>query len=72
MKSILMILGVVLLLGGIGTLAYQGFSYTKEEKIAQIGEVTVTAEHQKTIHISPLLSGLCILSGLVLIVVARK
>ncbi len=72
MKSILMILGIILLFAGIGALVYQGFSYTKEEKIAQIGEVTVTAEHQKTIHISPLFSGLCFLSGLALIVVARK
>lgn len=72
MKSVLSILGILLLIGGIAALCYQGFTYTKQEKIAQIGEVTVTAEHPKTVYIPPLLSGICILSGLVLVVVARK
>jgi predicted transporter len=72
MKSVINILGILLLVGGIITLAYQGFTYTKQEQIAKIGEITVTAEQPKTIYIPPILSGLCILSGLILIVVARK
>lgn len=72
MKSILISIGVILILGGIVGLAYPGFSYNKEEKIAQIGEVTVTAEHPKRIYVPPFVSVLCIFSGLVLVVVARK
>lgn len=72
MKSILSLFGILLMIGGIVALCYQGFTYNKQEKIAQIGEVTVTAEHPKTVYIPPILGGLCVLSGLVLIVVARK
>ncbi len=72
MKSIISILGIVLLIVGIVTLTYQGFSYTKEEKIAQIGEVTITAEHPKTVYFPPILGGLCLVAGLVLVVVGRK
>jgi hypothetical protein len=72
MKSIISILGVLLLLAGIVTLTYQGFTYSKEEKIAQIGEVTVTAEHPKTIYFPPILGGLCVIAGLVLVVAGRK
>lgn len=72
MKSILTILGIVLLLVGIVTLSYQGVTYTKQEKIAQIGDVAVTAEHPKTIYFPPILGGLAVLAGLVLVVVGRK
>ena len=72
MKSILTLLGILLLAGGILSLSYQGFTYTKQEKIAQIGEVTVTADHPKTVYFPPLLGGLAVLAGLVLVVVARK
>ncbi|MBX9585714.1 MAG: DUF3185 domain-containing protein [Gammaproteobacteria bacterium] len=72
MKGILSILGVVLLLAGIVTLTYQGFTYTKQEKVAQIGDVTITAEHPKTVYFPPILGGLCIVAGLVLVVVGRK
>jgi hypothetical protein len=72
MKFILTLLGILLLVGGIVTLTYQGFSYTKEEQIAKIGEVTITAEHPKTIYFPPILGGLCMVAGLVLVVVGRK
>lgn len=72
MKPVLSLLGVILMIGGIAALCYQGFTYTKQEKIAQLGEVTVTAERPKTVYIPPILGGLCVLSGLVLVVVARK
>ena len=72
MKSIVTLLGILLLLGGILTLTYSGITYTKQDKIAQIGEVSITAEHPKTIYFPPILGGLCIVAGLVLVVVARK
>ncbi len=72
MKSVITVLGVVLLLFGIVTLTYQGFTYNKQDAIAQIGQVTITAEHPHTIYFPPILGGLCVLAGLVLVVVGRK
>ncbi len=72
MKPIMTALGIVLLIIGVLTLTYQGFTYQKEEKIAQLGELTITAEHPKTIYFPPILGGLSIVAGLVLVVVGRK
>lgn len=72
MKSILSILGILFIIAGILTLGYQSFSYTKQEKIAQIGDIKLTADTQKTVYFPPLLGGLSIVAGIVLVIVGRK
>lgn len=72
MKSMLRIIGLVLIVVGIIALSYQGITYTKREKIAEIGDVQVTTENQKTVHFPPILGGLCFVAGLVLVIVGRK
>jgi uncharacterized membrane protein len=72
MKSIISVIGILLILAGIGVFAYQGFTYTKQEKIAQIGDVNITADTQKTVYFPPIVGGLALVAGLVLVVVGRK
>jgi hypothetical protein len=72
MKSILSIVGIILIIVGIATLAYQGISYTQREKIIQIGSVEVTADTQKTIYFPPILGGLSFVAGIILVVVGRR
>ena len=69
MKS-MTILAVVLIALAIVALTYQGITYTKREKIIDIGPVQATAERQKTIPLPPLLGGLSLAAGVALIVVA--
>jgi uncharacterized membrane protein len=72
MKSITNLIGILLIVLGILSLAYQGFTYTKHEKVAQLGDLKVTADTQKTVYFPPLLGGLSLVAGVVLIVVARR
>ena len=72
MKSAITMIGVFLIIVGIVAFAYQGFTYTKHEKVAQIGDLQVTANTQKTVYFSPLLGGLSLVAGIVLVVVGRK
>ncbi len=72
MKSLLSIVGILLIIVGITSLAYQGFSYTKREKVLQIGDLEVTADTQKTVYFPPVLGGLSLVAGIVLVVVGRK
>ena len=65
-------IGLLLIILGIAALVYQGFSYTKQEKIAQIGNVQVTADTQKTIYFSPILGGLSLVAGVVLVLIGRR
>lgn len=72
MKTGIRILGLILIVIGIVTLAYQGVTYTTREKVMQIGDVQVTAESQKTIYFPPILGGLCFIAGIVLVVFGRN
>jgi hypothetical protein len=72
MKSILTGVGIVLIVIGILGLAYEGFTYTKHEKVAQLGDIQVTADTEKTVYFSPILGGLSLAAGIVLVVVARR
>jgi len=72
MKTMINMIGLLLIILGIAALVYQGFSYTKQEKIAQIGNVQVTADTQKTIYFSPILGGLSLVAGVVLVLIGRR
>ena len=72
MKSIISLVGIILIVVGIGALAYQGFTYTKHEQVAQIGDVQITANTQKTVYFPPILGGLSLVAGIVLVVIGRK
>ena len=71
MKPI-MIIGLILIVLGIGALAYQGITYTTREKIFDIGSIQASADVQKTIPLSPILGGLSLVGGIVLVVIGRK
>ena len=64
--------GIALILLGIVALAYQGITYTSREKVIDIGPLHATADTQKTIPLSPLLGGLALVGGIVLVVVGAK
>ena len=66
------LVGIVLIILGIVAFTYQGITYTSREKIIDIGPFQATADTQKTIPLSPLLGGLALLGGIVLVVVGAK
>jgi hypothetical protein len=57
---------------GVISLAIGGISYTKREKVLDIGPIEATAERQKTIPLSPLLGGLALAGGIVLVIAGSK
>lgn len=71
MKSITGVIGIFLIVIGILGLGYQGITYTKREKVAQLGDLQLTADTEKQVHFPPLASGASIVAGLILVVVSR-
>jgi len=69
----MMLTGILLtILGGLA-LAYQGFTYTRQEKVLDVGPIHATADKQDHVSIPPLLGGLVLLGGIALLVAgARK
>lgn len=66
------IVGIALIVIGLIALAYGGISYTKREKVLDIGPIEATQETRKTIPLPPLLGGLALAGGVVLLIVGSK
>ena len=66
------IVGIILIVIGLVALAYGGISYTDREKVLDIGPIEATAETRKTIPLPPLLGGLALAGGIVLLIVGSK
>ena len=62
-----MLIGIVLVVFGVVALAYQGITYTSRERILDIGPIHATADTKKTIPISPILGGLALVGGIVIV-----
>jgi uncharacterized membrane protein YidH (DUF202 family) len=66
------IIGIVLIAIGILALAYGGFSYTTREKVIDAGPLEVSADKKNTIPFPPILGGLCLVGGIVLVLAGNK
>jgi len=66
------IAGIALIVLGVISLALGGINYTKREKVLDIGPIQATAERQKTIPLPPLLGGLALAGGIVLLIAGSK
>ncbi len=62
---------VLIILGGLA-LAYQGIRYTTREKLIDIGPLKVTASERKTIPLPPVVGGLALVAGIILVLSDRK
>jgi uncharacterized membrane protein len=71
MKPIVLI-GIALIILGVVAFAYQGITYTSREKIIDIGPIQATHETKKTIPLSPVLGGIALAGGIVLVVMGAK
>ena len=66
------LIGVLLIVFGVVALALGGITYTKREKVLDIGPIKATAEHEKTIPLSPIVGIVSLAGGVVLLVAGSK
>jgi hypothetical protein len=71
MKPALLV-GIALIIAGALALAYQGFNYSREKDVVNLGSIHVTTETQERVFIPPLLGGLAVAGGLALVVIAAR
>ena len=67
-----MMIGILLIVLGGLALAYQGFSYTHQAKVLDVGPIHATAEEQKHVSIPPILGGLALVGGIALLVAGSR
>jgi len=68
----LAVLGIVLIVLGLGALAYQGVTYTSRETVVDIGPLHATAEREKTLPLPPVLGIVAVAGGVVLLVAGLR
>ena len=64
--------GILLVVLGALSLAYQGISYTRQEKVLDIGPIHATAATHERIPLPPILGGLMLVGGIVMLVTGSK
>ena len=66
------VVGLILIILGVISLAYQGITYTTHKKVLDIGPIEATKEEHKTIPLPPILGGIALVGGIVLMVAGGK
>lgn len=68
----LAIVGIVLIVLGAVALAYQGITYTTKEKVVDLGPLKVETEKEKTIPLPPVLGGVAVVAGIILVIAGSR
>jgi len=67
------ILGIILIAIGIIALAYGGYtSFTTKENVAKLGPLEVNKQDEHRVPIGPIVGGVCLAGGIVLLVAGNK
>jgi hypothetical protein len=66
------IVGIVLIILAVVAFSYQGITYTKREKVLDIGPIQATTEKKETIPLPPLLGAAALIGGVALVVVGSR
>ena len=66
------VIGIVLIALSILSFGYQGITYTKREKVIDIGPLQATTERKETIPLPPIFGAIALIGGIALVVVGSK
>jgi hypothetical protein len=66
------VLGIILVVIGIISFAYQGINYTTNKRVVDAGPVHATKEEHHTIPLPPILGGIALVGGIVLVIAGAK
>jgi hypothetical protein len=66
------LVGVLLIVLGVIALAYQGITYTTHKRVLDVGPIHATKEEHKTIPLPPVLGGLALAGGVLLLIAGGK
>ena len=66
------IAGIVLIVFGLIGFVWGGISWTEEKTIVDLGPIQATAQDRETIPITPVVSGIAVVAGIVLLVIPGR
>ena len=66
------LIAFILIAVGIAAFGYQGITYTTREKVVDIGPLEITADKTRTLPLPPIVGGIALVGGVVLLVMGGK
>lgn len=60
-------LGMVLIVCGVLALVYGGFSWTRKDKVVDVGPIEITADKTEGVALPPIAGGIMLIGGLALL-----
>ncbi len=66
------VVGILLIVLGVVGLALGGFSFTRKEKVVDLGPIEATADKKESLPVPPLLGALAIVGGVVLVAAGSR
>ena len=66
------IVGLVLVIIGLVSLLWGGISWTRERTVVDVGPFKATAEEHKTIPLPPVVGGIALVAGAILLVARER
>lgn len=71
-EALVKLIGILLIVFGVLALAIGGFSYTKREKVLDLGPVEATTETRERVPLPPLVGIGSIAGGIALVAIAAR
>jgi hypothetical protein len=65
-------IGLVLIVLGMVALIYQGFTYTTQKKVVDIGPIEVNRDSTRHVPISPIAGAGALIGGIALLAASKK
>jgi uncharacterized membrane protein YidH (DUF202 family) len=66
------ILAILLIVIGVAALGYGGISYTRKEKVIDIGPIEATASRRETIPLPPIVGAVALVGGIAMLVMGGR
>lgn len=66
------LIAIALIAIGIVAFAYQGITYTTQEKVVDLGPIQMTADKTRTLPLPPIVGAIALVGGIVLLVMGKK
>jgi hypothetical protein len=66
------VVGIVLVILGALALGYGGFTYVTRQNLVDAGPVQITANREKTVWIPPVVGGIAVVTGLLLLATSSR
>lgn len=66
------IVGIILIVLGVVSFAYQGITYTTRKRVMDVGPIHATRTEHRTIPLSPVFGGILLVGGIILVIAGGK